>query len=110
VIFVADAHRNDGKRFVVRAEEKLTAFVELEYRRFAPSIHKSKSSLHFGQRVGSSKLVRRCVLSILVEALNFREKILLATGYLAITNSLDVPLWKSSRTIIRGRLFVARTS
>ncbi|PYI72635.1 MAG: hypothetical protein DMF08_05715 [Verrucomicrobia bacterium] len=25
----ADAHRDDGKRFVVRAEEKLTAFVEL---------------------------------------------------------------------------------
>jgi hypothetical protein len=29
-IFVADAHRDDGKRFVVRAEEELTAFVELE--------------------------------------------------------------------------------
>ena len=28
----ADAHRGDGKRFVVRAEEKLTAFVELEQR------------------------------------------------------------------------------
>jgi hypothetical protein len=28
-IFVADAHR-DGKRFIVRADEKLTAFVELE--------------------------------------------------------------------------------
>jgi hypothetical protein len=28
-IFVADAH-GDGQRFVVRAEEKLTAFVELE--------------------------------------------------------------------------------
>jgi hypothetical protein len=27
-IFVADAHRDDGKRFVVRADEKLTAFVE----------------------------------------------------------------------------------
>jgi hypothetical protein len=24
------AHRDDGKRFVVRADEKLTAFVELE--------------------------------------------------------------------------------
>jgi hypothetical protein len=30
IIFVADAHRDDGKRFVVRADEKLTAFVELE--------------------------------------------------------------------------------
>jgi hypothetical protein len=29
-IWIADAHRGDGKRFVVRAEEKLTAFVELE--------------------------------------------------------------------------------
>jgi hypothetical protein len=29
-IFIADAHRGHGKRFVVRANEKLTAFVELE--------------------------------------------------------------------------------
>jgi hypothetical protein len=29
-IVVADAHRDNGKRFVVRADEKLTAFVELE--------------------------------------------------------------------------------
>jgi hypothetical protein len=29
-IFVADAHSGDGKRFVVRAEEKLTPFLELE--------------------------------------------------------------------------------
>ena len=27
---IADAHRNNGKRFVVRADEKLTAFLELE--------------------------------------------------------------------------------
>jgi hypothetical protein len=27
---IADAHRGDGKRFIVRADEKLTAFVELE--------------------------------------------------------------------------------
>lgn len=25
-----DAHRDDGRRFIVRADEKLTAFVELE--------------------------------------------------------------------------------
>jgi hypothetical protein len=30
-IFVADAHCGDGKRFVVRADEKLTAFLELEF-------------------------------------------------------------------------------
>ena len=29
-IFVADAHRDDGKRFVVHADEKLSAFVEVE--------------------------------------------------------------------------------
>ncbi|SRR6266498_882358 len=29
-IFVADAHRDDSQRFIVRADEKLTAFVELE--------------------------------------------------------------------------------
>jgi hypothetical protein len=31
-IFVADAHRDDGKRFVVRADEKLSAFIELKSR------------------------------------------------------------------------------
>jgi hypothetical protein len=30
-IWIADAHRDDGKRFVVRADEKQTAFMELEY-------------------------------------------------------------------------------
>jgi hypothetical protein len=29
-VFVANVHRDDGKRFVVRADEKLTAFLELE--------------------------------------------------------------------------------
>ena len=27
---IVDAHRDDGKRFIVRADEKLTAFLELE--------------------------------------------------------------------------------
>jgi hypothetical protein len=27
-IWIAEAHRGDGKRFVVRADEKLTAFLE----------------------------------------------------------------------------------
>jgi hypothetical protein len=44
-IWIADAHRDDGKRFVVRADEKLTAFMELEAavslnpRRLAPQDH-----------------------------------------------------------------------
>jgi hypothetical protein len=29
-IWIADAHRDDGKRFVVHADETLTAFVEVE--------------------------------------------------------------------------------
>ena len=29
-IWIADAHRDDGKRFIVEADEKLTAFVQLE--------------------------------------------------------------------------------
>jgi len=30
-IWIADAHRDDGKRFIVRADEKLGAFLELEW-------------------------------------------------------------------------------
>jgi hypothetical protein len=33
-IWIAEAHRGDRKRFIVRADEKLTAVVELE-----PAIH-----------------------------------------------------------------------
>ena len=29
-IWIADAHRGDGKRFIVRTDEKMTAFLELE--------------------------------------------------------------------------------
>jgi hypothetical protein len=29
-IWIADAHRDDGKRFVVHADKMLTAFVELQ--------------------------------------------------------------------------------
>jgi hypothetical protein len=29
-IWIADAHRDNGKRLVARADEKLTAFLELE--------------------------------------------------------------------------------
>jgi hypothetical protein len=37
-ICIADAHRGYGKRFVVRADEKLTAFVELESTIFAAAL------------------------------------------------------------------------
>ena len=29
-IWIVDAHRDDGRRFIVRADEMLTAFVELQ--------------------------------------------------------------------------------
>jgi hypothetical protein len=29
-VWIVDAHRDDGKRYIVRADEKLTAFLELE--------------------------------------------------------------------------------
>jgi len=29
-MWIVDAHRDDGQRFVVRAEEKVTAFLELQ--------------------------------------------------------------------------------
>jgi len=29
-IWIADAHRGDGKRFIVHADESLTAFLDLE--------------------------------------------------------------------------------
>jgi hypothetical protein len=29
-IWIADAHRDDGRRFIVHADEKLSAFLELE--------------------------------------------------------------------------------
>jgi hypothetical protein len=29
-MWIVDAHRDDGKRFIVRADEILTAFLELE--------------------------------------------------------------------------------
>ena len=30
-IWIADAHRDDGKRYVVRADEILTAFMEIDF-------------------------------------------------------------------------------
>jgi hypothetical protein len=39
---MADAHRDDGKRFVVHADKKLTAFLELEAVIFLGVIHKFK--------------------------------------------------------------------
>jgi hypothetical protein len=40
---IADAHRGDGRRFIVRADEKLTAFMELESAIHRPDPHKAES-------------------------------------------------------------------
>ena len=43
-IWIADAHRDDGQRFIVHADEKLAAFVELESAILQP--RKRQSRLH----------------------------------------------------------------
>ena len=47
-IWIADAHRGDGKRFVVHADEKLTAFVELEWATRACGEYKIKENYGAG--------------------------------------------------------------
>ena len=38
-MWIADAHRDGGKRFVLRADEKLAAFVELERQAFTVTFY-----------------------------------------------------------------------
>jgi len=52
-IWITDAHRDDGKRFVVHADEKLTAFLELESAIRAVG-REIKSVHHNGQRLALS--------------------------------------------------------
>jgi hypothetical protein len=44
-IWIADAHRGEGKRFVVRVDKKLSGFVELEsaIRRWGHAPHENKA-------------------------------------------------------------------
>jgi len=55
-IWIADAHRGDGKRFVVRADEKLTAFLELEIGDSAVSA-KNRGKLRLNEFLFSDKIV-----------------------------------------------------
>jgi hypothetical protein len=62
-IFFADAHRGDGKRFVVHADEKLTAFVELESAigargPWALRLSSKNSGIHLGGLIVVSGLSR----------------------------------------------------
>jgi hypothetical protein len=52
-IRIADAHRDNGKRFVARADEKLTAFVGLE------SAIRSRGEMQTYTANGSQQLVKQ---------------------------------------------------
>ena len=67
MIWIADAHHDDGKRFVARADNKSTAFVELEsvFGLAAighPRVFQHKISLFVDRRVSasSSAIKRTC--------------------------------------------------
>jgi hypothetical protein len=51
-IWIADAHRDDGKRFVVRADEKLTAFLELEAAIFGGNSRSADSREKYQAKIG----------------------------------------------------------
>jgi len=50
-IWITDAHRDDGKCFVVRTEEKLTAFVKLESPIFAGALPWQAAFTEFPNRI-----------------------------------------------------------
>jgi hypothetical protein len=52
-IWIADAHRDDGKRYVVRAEEKLTGF--LNWNRRSGSDRRTPRNLRFNDSSVSGK-------------------------------------------------------
>ena len=51
-IWIVDAHRDDGKRYVVRADEKLTAFVELESANARPLAFRKSDNFRFASVLG----------------------------------------------------------
>jgi hypothetical protein len=53
-IWIADSHRDDGKRFLVRADERLSAFLQVRWLRSLRS-HPAASAL---LRVGDSRFAR----------------------------------------------------
>ena len=61
-IWIADAHRGDGKRYVVRADEKLTAFMELE----SAAIQECSKNLILGNYRQTAKV--RCFRFIAVSS------------------------------------------
>ena len=45
-IFIADAHRDDGRRFIVRADEKLMAFLERLFWNLKPRLELIRKRLN----------------------------------------------------------------
>ena len=60
-IWIVDAHR-DGKRFIVRADEKLTAFLELESTPLAATQRKYSTAVNLPVRKIDEKLQPRVAL------------------------------------------------
>jgi hypothetical protein len=114
-IWIVDAHRGDGKRFIVRADGKLTAFLELERvtRQSSgeslqlPVVRGEKSRAHFldeYQKVLERSLKFQpltfppidCVKSCLPSGLNFT----LSSGSVSIRRPTTLPVSAShTRTI-----------
>ena len=69
-IWIADAHRDDGKRFVVRADEKLTAFVEPESS--SGRLGTLTSSARFKQDIHSMDKASEAILAL--QPVTFRYK------------------------------------
>jgi len=61
-IFVADAHCDDGQRFVVHADEKMTAFLELESAIRAAECPQDRG----GREIRLDKLSRRVIKTLSV--------------------------------------------
>ncbi len=54
-IWIADAHRDDGRRFIVHADEKLSAFVELERQVLTVTFY--LASIHAGGQCRESQAI-----------------------------------------------------
>jgi len=57
-IWVVDAHRNDGRRFIVRADEILSAFVELERQVLTVAFYLASMSIHAGDHIAFNEATR----------------------------------------------------
>jgi len=64
-IWITDARRNDGKRFVVRADELLTAFLELEAAKAVVAASFIKEIVRAGSGVSGVALYEKVTMALL---------------------------------------------